>query len=153
MADLQAQIEQIISQATAQAAAQITALFRQSAADLLDAFGDGAAPAAKARGRKAVSARSMTSTTTPVAVAASPAGRGRARRSKGEKRPAGEIAALAKRVGDFIKKNPGRRVEQINSELGTTTGELALPLKKLIGEKAVRTKGAKRATTYWGRGK
>ena len=149
MPDIQSQIESIVSQATAQAAAQITALFRQSASDLLDAFGDGKATGPKARGRKAVSARRMTSTTTPVAAAALPAGRGRARRGKGEKRPAGEITALAKKVGAFIRANPGKRVEEINRELGTSTKDLALPLKKLIGEKVVKTRGAKRATTYF----
>ena len=153
MSDIQSEIENIVAQATAQAAAQITALFRQSAADLLDAFGDGQKTGPKARGRKARSTRSMTSTTTPVAAAASPAVRGRARRGKGEKRPAGEIAALAKKVGAFIRANPGKRVEEINRELGTTTKDLALPLKKLIGEKVVKTRGAKRSTTYWGRGK
>ena len=150
MPDIQSQIEQIVSQATAQAAARITALFRQSAADLLDAFGDVKATGPKARGRKAASARSMSlaSATVPVAAVAPARGR-RGRRGKGEKRPAGEITALAKKVGAFIRANPGKRVEEINRELGTSTKDLALPLKKLIGEKVVKTKGAKRATTYW----
>ena len=33
--------------------------------------------------------------------------------------------------------------------LGTKTSDLALPLKKLIADGAVDTKGARRATTYF----
>ncbi len=72
-----------------------------------------------------------------------------ARRPKGAKRPAGEIEATKTRLYDFIKSNPGQRVEQINKALGTTTKDLTLPLKKLIADKAVKTEGEKRATAYF----
>ena len=43
----------------------------------------------------------------------------------------------------------GLRIEQIHKELGTTTKDLALPIRKLIAEKRIKTKGQKRSTTYY----
>lgn len=40
-------------------------------------------------------------------------------------------------------------MEQIAKTLGTTTKELALPAKKLIAEKKIKTKGERRATKYF----
>ncbi len=74
---------------------------------------------------------------------------GGGRRAKGAKRPSDEIERTKDRLYDFIKSNPGQRVEQINKALGTTTKDLALPIKKLITDKAVRTEGEKRATAYY----
>ncbi len=70
-------------------------------------------------------------------------------RAKGEKRPPAELEALQSRVLEFIAQSPGLRIEQINRELGTTTKDLALPIRKLVAEKMISTKGAKRATTYF----
>jgi hypothetical protein len=69
--------------------------------------------------------------------------------AKGAKRPPGEISQLKEKVFSYITSSPGQRIEQINKELGTSTRELSLPLKKLISEGAVRTEGEKRATTYF----
>jgi len=49
----------------------------------------------------------------------------------------------------FVKANPGMRIEQINKELGTTTKDMALPIRKLISERMVISKGNKRSTTYF----
>jgi len=139
MPDLQNQIEQIV----ADAAARITALVQQAAVDsiastlgALAGHGPSAQPVSRARGAVAASS-----------AAARPARTGK--RGKGEKRPAGEIEATMKKVGDFIGKNPGLRIEQINAQLGTNTKELQLPLRKLVADKAIKTKGAKRSTTYF----
>lgn len=70
-------------------------------------------------------------------------------RSKGGKRPKGDIAALQARVAAHVAKHPGQRVEQINKVLGTTTRDLRLPLAKLIEARAVKTKGSRRATQYF----
>jgi predicted transcriptional regulator len=51
-------------------------------------------------------------------------------------------------VVSFVKTNPGLRIEQINKELGTTTKDLALPIRKLVGEGYLSSKGQKRSTTY-----
>jgi len=70
-------------------------------------------------------------------------------RAKGAKRTAKELEQLTRSLLAQIKKTPGLRIEQIGAALGASTKELVLPAKKLIGEKAVKTKGVKRATTYF----
>ena len=70
-------------------------------------------------------------------------------RGKGAKRTQAELEALTSRLAAYIAKNPGLRVEQINRDLGTSTKDLALPIKKLIADKVIRSKGAKRATAYF----
>jgi len=69
--------------------------------------------------------------------------------SKGAKRPPQELEALADKFVSFVKSHEGLRIEQIHKELGTTTKDLALPIRKLIAEKRVKTKGQKRSTTYY----
>lgn len=73
------------------------------------------------------------------------------RRRKGAKRDPKELAALTEKLGAFIKKTPGQRIEQIGKAMGTPTKDLALPVKKLIEAKKISTKGQKRATTYFPR--
>jgi hypothetical protein len=67
---------------------------------------------------------------------------------KGQKRDPNDLAALVERLFDFIKANPGRRVEQIKDKLGLKTSELSLPIKKLLAGKRITSKGVKRTTTY-----
>ena len=67
---------------------------------------------------------------------------------KGVKRDAGTLEELTNELYSFIVKNPGQRIEQIAKGMGVTSKELALPAKKLIAEKAVKTKGQRRATAY-----
>jgi hypothetical protein len=69
-------------------------------------------------------------------------------RGKGDKRPPEELDALASKFVDYVAKHPGMRIEQVNKELGTSTKDLALPIRKLIAEKKIKTTGKKRATTY-----
>ncbi len=68
---------------------------------------------------------------------------------KGAKRDPKALEALVGKVGDFIAKHPGLRVEEINKQLGTTTKELALPIKKLIEAKTIKAKGQRRSTKYY----
>ena len=98
------------------------------------AFGDGA-PRAPRRARAA--------RREPDAPKSAPI-----RRKKGGKRDPEMLAALVEKLGAFIVKSPGQRIEEIAPALGTTTKELALPARKLIEAKTVTTKGRKRATTY-----
>jgi hypothetical protein len=65
------------------------------------------------------------------------------------KRGTSELEALGERFAKFVADNPGQRIEQINKELGTTTKDLALPIRKLIAEGRIKTKGTRRATTYF----
>lgn len=70
---------------------------------------------------------------------------------KGEKRSAEAIEAFQTQFVEFVKKNPGLRIEQINKELGTTTKQLQLPIRKLIADGVIKVKGEKRASCYFTR--
>jgi predicted HTH transcriptional regulator len=74
---------------------------------------------------------------------------GRPRGGRGAKRTAADLEALSSKFASFVKSNPGLRIEQINKELGTTTKDLALPIRKLISEGQIKAKGKKRSTTYF----
>jgi hypothetical protein len=77
-------------------------------------------------------------------------GRGRGGvRAKGAKRSSNELDKLADSFHGFVAKHPGLRIEQINKQLGTTTKDLALPIRKLISDGAIKTKGEKRSTAYF----
>jgi hypothetical protein len=116
---------------------QISELARQAALDTLEsAFGGqvGRSPGPRA------------------AVALPTAGGtrvGRPRGGRGAKRTAADLEALSEKVASFVKANPGLRIEQINKDLGTTTKDLALPIRKLIAEKMITAKGQKRSTMYF----
>ena len=120
-------------------AEELSALIRDSAMETVrDALGGGgAAPRRGARGARAAASSA------PV--------RGGGRREKGQKRDPGEIERLTDRLLDYIKANAGQRIEQIAAGMGTVTKELNLPVKKLIGQKSLKTKGQKRATQYFAR--
>ncbi len=74
---------------------------------------------------------------------------GRPRGGRGAKRTSADLEALSERFAAFVKANPGMRIEQINKQLGTTTKDLALPIRKLISEGQISAKGQKRSTTYF----
>jgi hypothetical protein len=115
--------------------AQITELARRAAIDTLEsAFGGRAARNGAAR----------------VAVADASVGRvGRPRGGRGAKRTPADLEALSEQFVSFVKANPGLRIEQINKQLGTTTKDLALPIRKLIADGGISAKGKKRSTTYF----
>jgi hypothetical protein len=114
---------------------QITELARRAAIDTLEsAFGGRAA-----RGAPAAAA----------ALTVSLGRVGRPRGGRGAKRTSADLEALSERFASFVKANPGLRIEQINKQLGTTTKDLALPIRKLISDGVVSAKGQKRSTTYF----
>jgi hypothetical protein len=118
-------------------AEELSALIRDSAMETVrEALGGGSAPRRGARGGRA------SASTAPV--------RG-GRREKGQKRDPGEIERLTGRLLDYVKGNAGQRIEQIAAGMGTVTKELNLPVKKLIAQKSLKTKGQKRATQYFAR--
>lgn len=120
MSDFQTEMNRVV----AGFVAQITELARRAAIDTLEnALGKGG-------GRGA------------VRLAAG--GRGR-----GAKRTAADLDQLGTQFVSFVAKHPGLRIEQINKELGTSTKDLALPIRKLISEGQIKTKGKKRSTTYF----
>jgi hypothetical protein len=73
----------------------------------------------------------------------------RSRALRGGKRSPDDLARLRDQFVAFVSSNPGLRIEQINQQLETTTKDLALPIRKLIADGTIKTKGKKRSTTYF----
>jgi len=73
------------------------------------------------------------------------------RRKAGEKRTPQQLGQITEQVFNYIKSNAGQGVEQIAKSLATSTKELTLPIRKLLGEKKIGSKGQKRATRYFPR--
>jgi hypothetical protein len=125
-----------LNQAVQSFVEQIAELARRAALDTIEsAFGSRSGRAGGAR-----------------AVAAASAGAaqvGRPRGGRSAKRRPEDLEALSTKFASFVKANPGMRIEQINKELGTTTKDLALPIRKLIAEGMVKAKGQKRSTMYF----
>ena len=77
------------------------------------------------------------------------AGASGGRRRKGAKRDPKLLAALTDRLLSYVKGHSGQRIEQIADGMHTSTKELALPAKKLIKDKKIKTTGTRRATKYF----
>jgi hypothetical protein len=76
-------------------------------------------------------------------------GGSKASRYRGEKRTSEQLEALAETFHVFVAHNPGLRIEQINKQLKTTTKDLMLPIRKLVADGSLKTKGTRRSTTYY----
>ena len=72
----------------------------------------------------------------------------RVRRKSGKRSP-DEIQDAATTLLDYIRENPGRRMEEIAKALGSTTKDLTLPIKKLQQQNMIKVEGQKRATCYY----
>src|SRR5204862_3885388 len=59
------------------------------------------------------------------------------------------LEALARRLTALIQANPGLCIAQINRRMGTTTKDLALPIRKLVADGVIHVRGQKRSTTYF----
>lgn len=81
-------------------------------------------------------------------VVAAAAGKGGARTGGGGRRSSEDVAGLADALLEHIQKHPGQRGEEIAAALETDTRTIRLPLKKLIEDKKVKTKGQARGTSY-----
>lgn len=114
-----------------------------------------AAPAARRPGRPAkvveapVAAKPAGKPGRPAKASSSSSSAAAAKRRAGEKRSPVLLAQVTEQVGNHIKANPGQGVEQIAKALSTTTKELTLPIRKLLGDKKITSKGQKRATRYF----
>jgi len=139
-------------------------LIRQSAleavADALRKGGEVVAPAPVARrpGRPAKVVEAPAAPAKPAgkpgrpakaATASAASAAAAAKRRAGEKRSPVLLAQVTEQVGNHIKSNPGQGVEQIAKALSTTTKELTLPIRKLLADKKITSKGQKRATRYF----
>jgi hypothetical protein len=69
-------------------------------------------------------------------------------RRKGGKRTSEEIAAQGAKILGHLKKNPSSGAEALGAALGMSTGEMALPMAKLIADKSVKFTGQKRGRKY-----
>lgn len=124
MPDFQTEMNRVV----AGFVAQITELARAAARDMIDeALGS----------------------TSKISIGGFGRGGGGRGRGRGAKRTGDELERMADQFHSFVTKHPGLRIEQINKQLGTTTKDLALPIRKLIADGALKTKGAKRSTTYF----
>lgn len=88
--------------------------------------------------------RSVTSIAKPARKATEP--------GSGKKRSPADLEALTKALGAYIAKHPGQRIEQIGEGMSYATKALILPVKKLIADGSIKTKGVKRATSYFSKG-
>jgi len=69
-------------------------------------------------------------------------------RTKGQKRSPKELEMLESRLLRYVKIHPGQGIEQIAKGMTISTKELNLPMRKLVADGAIKTKGEKRATKY-----
>src|SRR3954464_1392012 len=74
-----------------------------------------------------------------------------ARRNWSPKRSEAQLERQTAQLLQYVKKHPGERMEQIQTALGFETGKLTLPMKRLVAEKVVRTRGDARGTRYTAR--
>lgn len=122
-------------------AADVTELLQQAVADgVAEALAGAQVSAPSKRGGK----RGKKRATKRVAKKATRGGR----RKKGEKRDPKEIAKLEKALLREVKREGGRRIEQIAETMGVTTRELKVPMQHLLENKDVKAKGQARATRY-----
>jgi hypothetical protein len=85
----------------------------------------------------------------PMRSKAAPKARRPAPSKPGGRRSAESVEQVAQLIVSHLKKKPDSGVEQIAQALGTySTKDLALPIKKLVADKAIVKKGQRRGTTY-----
>jgi hypothetical protein len=100
-------------------------------------------------------ASASAATTTPPLAKVGPVPRGTTygkaapKRAPGEKRSHAELAKLTEKLGEYIKVNPGKRMEAISEALGASPAELRFPVVKLVRAKKVRAEGRKQNTAYF----
>jgi|1185.fasta_scaffold689713_1 hypothetical protein len=73
------------------------------------------------------------------------------RRRSSPKRSETQIERETALLLKYVKRHPGERMEQIQDALGFATGKLTLPMRRLVAEKIVRTRGDARGTRYTAR--
>jgi hypothetical protein len=65
-----------------------------------------------------------------------------------ERRSGDDVEAMSERLLDYALKHPGERGEHIAMALGTDTKTMRLPMKKLIADGKVSTRGERRGMEY-----
>lgn len=125
---------------------EIEGLLRQAALETVaEALGGVAAPARRGPGRPPKNAARRTTATKKTA--------GRKKAGKRVRRSSEGVDAIGARVLAHVRANPRCSVGDIGDALGLSTKDLQLPIKKLVGEKKLRTEGQKRGTRYFAGGR
>jgi len=123
--------------------ADLTDLIHQAILDNIQhALAQGVAPAPRRVGRP------RGSTNQPTDAGKATASSKRGGKKRGGKRTAAELAEMANQLLAFVEANPASNIEEIGRGTGIPTKDLALPVKKLLGEGRLKKKGQKRATRY-----
>ena len=129
--------EQQIHQRVQAFVAEITELARKQAFDTLSSALAGAGLiGGRGRGRNGAGRRGGRAAA-PVAAGA------------GGRRSPDQIDATCQSLLRQIGASPGQRIEQIGAAIGMRTKDLALPIRKLVAQKQIRTEGQRRATRYY----
>ena len=129
-------------------AAELGTLVRQAAVEAVrGALGDGTAvPRRRGPGRP------RNATVPAKRGPGRPPKAGKARRGRRGRRSSEDVQATAERVQAHVRANPGQRMEEISAALKMATGELTLPVSKLMAAGSLRTEGQRRGTRYYASG-
>lgn len=65
------------------------------------------------------------------------------------RRSSANVGAMASDLLGYVTQHPGQRGEQIAAALGTNVVTMRKPMKQLIAERKVKTKGQRRGMTYY----
>ena len=132
---------------------ELTAIIRRQALEAVEAVirGDEVAAPARRPGRPAKVVAAPAPAAPVVRGRGRPAKAAAAARRPGEKRTPAQLIQLTDQVHEYIRANAGQGVEQMAKALALATKELTLPIRKLLGDKKITSKGQKRATRYFPR--
>ncbi len=120
-------------------------LIRQAAvAAVADALGVGTGSSKQGSPRIAAAPASASKKAAPSRGRPASGGKG-----KRIRRTIAELDAIGARIVEYIGKNPGQGAEGIKKALKLGANDWALPIKKLVDERKVTSKGKKRATSYF----
>lgn len=64
------------------------------------------------------------------------------------RRSSANVGELARELLEYVTRHPGQRGEQIAAALGTDVATMRKPMKQLIAERQVKTRGQRRGMTY-----
>jgi hypothetical protein len=140
----QSELDSIVADAQAK-------ISKVSAAYVASKLTNGSAPAATfaepSPGRRRSAGKSRKPAKRPAAKA-----KAKASRAPGVKRDPAVIESIKERFLAHVQANPGQGIEEIKRALKMETKELTLPVKQLLADKKIATKGEKRSTKYYPRG-
>ncbi len=125
-------------------------LIRQAAvASVAEVLGVGTGTSKQASPRMAAAPASTSPKAAPAAKVASRSRSASGGKGKRIRRTIAELDAIGARIQDYIGKNPGQGAEGIKKALKLGANDWTMPIKKLVDERRVTSKGKKRSTVYF----